>query len=189
VDGRDQGVPAGPFRWAEKPRVSLKEWVSETDEDYVHAVCEYRDIDHARRVLFLKPHLLIILDEVRTLEGEHTLEQFWHLGEPAVALSPRSFCIGDRAVLAVADCQAVELSEAGEHGWRSPALGVKLSAPVIRVSRRGTPPMLLAAVLSLEESPSALELDITYPTCLKIQGRYKLEISIPKRGRPTPVPA
>ena len=188
VDNRDQGVPAGPFRWSAKPVVSVKEWISQTGEDYIEAVCEYAGIRHVRRVLFQKPHLLIILDEV-SAEGEHTIEQFWHLGEPARALSPRSFRIGESAALALAGFETVELSQGGQHGWRSPAPGIKLPSPVIRASRKWVSPVLLAAVLSLEESSTALEIEIAGSTSLKIRGRYKLEISIPKRGKLTLVPA
>jgi hypothetical protein len=188
VDHRNQAIPAGPFRWTAKPLVSVREWISQTGEDYLEAVCEYAGIRHLRRVLFQKPHLLIILDEV-SAEGEHAIEQFWHLGEPARALLPNSFRIGEGAALALAGFETVELSQGGQHGWRSPAPGIKLPSPVIHASRRCTSPVLLAAVLSLEESAMALEIEMAGSTSLKIRGRYKLEMSITKQGRLTLVPA
>src|SRR5262249_3254196 len=80
VDGADQALADGPFRWRNKPATRIDEWHTGEDLDYLDATCltRYR---HRRRVLFLKPGLVLVLDEVDDLPGEHVVEQFWHLGD------------------------------------------------------------------------------------------------------------
>lgn len=177
VDGRDQGVPAGPFRWAKRPVVRMKESFFGAEKDYIEAVCEYGGIRHIRKILFQKPRLLLILDEIHA-EGEHEVEQFWHLAEPGLALSPRSFRIGKSAVLALAGFDTIELSQGGQHGWRSPAPGLKLPAPVIRASRRCALPLRAAAALCLDDVAEPLEIELLEPALVRIRGRFTREIRI-----------
>ena len=39
--GRDQAIPAGPFRWLEKPDVRINAWSSSPERDFLDATCEY----------------------------------------------------------------------------------------------------------------------------------------------------
>src|SRR5207253_2151908 len=39
IDGRDQAVPAGPFRWNEKPSVVVNQWATSPERDYLDATC------------------------------------------------------------------------------------------------------------------------------------------------------
>src|SRR5215470_15624102 len=95
--------------------------------------------------------------------------QFWHLGGPAVKLSPRSLRIGDHTTLALSDFGEAELSEGEEYGWRSPAPGHRIGAPVLRVHGAGTSPVKLAAVLCLDEQFTGLRIDLVQETAtLKI---------------------
>src|SRR5205823_11716323 len=55
IDGRDQAVPAGPFRWNGKPSVDVREWTTGAQQDYLDATCRYSGFTHRRRVLFVKP--------------------------------------------------------------------------------------------------------------------------------------
>ncbi|HVX67745.1 MAG TPA: alginate lyase family protein [Bryobacteraceae bacterium] len=147
VDGRDQAVAAGPFRWSQPPQVELRRWSATPAQDYLHAAVRYGGFEHSRRVLFLKPDLLFVLDEIGGPEGEHEVEQFWHAGGPVRALGAAGFAIHDNAVLALASPAGVSVSEGGEYGWRSEALGIKAPAPLIRVSRRAALPLRFAALL------------------------------------------
>ena len=55
IDGRDQAVPGGPFRWNDKPSVKVREWATGAERDYLDATCAYAGFTHRRRVVFLKP--------------------------------------------------------------------------------------------------------------------------------------
>jgi hypothetical protein len=141
IDGRDQALPAGPFRWIGKPVTAIREWTSSAEADWLDASCAYAGFTHRRRIRFVKPDRVIVLDTVEGLAdgpaGDHLLEQFWHLGasEDAARL----------ASTAPAETLA---------GWRSRALGLKEPAPVLRVVYRGPLPAQMAAVLDLSGDPA-----------------------------------
>lgn len=142
VDGCDQARMTGPFRWAEKPAVEVRRWESGAEMDFLYAVCRGRVV-HRRRIVFLKPReLLLTLDEVEGPEGEHLVEQFWHLGAAA------------EKRLALAGGGAAGRTEGGGHGWRSKVYGSKTPATVIRVERRGSLPVALAAAICLAAEPT-----------------------------------
>ena len=143
IDGRDQAIPAGPFRWNETPAVAIRQWTTSAEQDYLDATCDYAGFVHRRRVLFVKPALLVVLDTVEGPPGEHTLEQFWHLA--SLSDAPRfSFS---------APVKTVE-------SWRSLALCSKEPAPVLSVSLRGTLPAHLAMVLDFSGRPAGTTLEI-----------------------------
>jgi hypothetical protein len=85
IDGRDQAIPAGPFRWNEKPSVEILEWNAAPQSDTLDAVCSYGGFRHQRRVEFRKPAKLLVTDVVHGPSGEHTVEAFWHLGSAECA--------------------------------------------------------------------------------------------------------
>jgi hypothetical protein len=144
IDGRDQAIPAGPFRWREKPDVSIAAWSASPDRDYLDASCSYAGFRHRRRALFLKrERLLLLLDSVDGPAGEHLLEQFWH---PASLAEARRLSTSGTA----------EILE----GWRSHALCSREASPALRVARRGGLPMDVAAVLDLSETPSNHEVKL-----------------------------
>jgi hypothetical protein len=153
IDGREQGIAAGPFRWGSRPLVSLRQWLTCDEWDFLDAECGYADFVHRRRVFFLKPDLLLVLDELAGPPGEHTLEQFWHFGEPVACINPRLFRAGAGSYFAVPPGVGIDIGEGGEHGWRSPAYGVRVASPVLRVHRRGTLPATFRAVLDFRGSP------------------------------------
>ncbi|MGH9665721.1 MAG: alginate lyase family protein, partial [Bryobacteraceae bacterium] len=93
VEEADQAEPLGSFRWNRKPVVSRGEWISNANFDYLSAACSYAGYTHWRRVLWLKPDLLLVVDDVEG-SGERTLEQYWHTGQPVELLTPHSVAIG-----------------------------------------------------------------------------------------------
>jgi hypothetical protein len=143
IDGMDQAKPLGPFGWGGKPDVEIHKWESDAAADSLDAVCRYAGFTHRRRIRLEKPDRLWIEDEVEGPEGEHLIEQFWHPGESTGIVSTGHFRIGSHAWLLVDPEGQAELSEGGEFGWRSPALGVKRAAPVIRLVARGRLPIRL----------------------------------------------
>ena len=120
IDGRDQAVPGGPFRWNDKPSVKVREWSTGAERDYLDASCAYAGFTHRRRVVFLKPATVIVLDTVDGPPGDHTLEQFWHLDSPEDA-ARFSFSA------------PVEVADA----WRSRALGSRERARALCVKVQG----------------------------------------------------
>jgi len=143
IDEHDQAIPAGPFRWNEKPVARVDQWTLGAEADYLDASCIYGGFTHRRRVLFLKPALVAILDRVDGPESEHLVEQFWHLDSPADA-ARLSFS---------APASIIET-------WRSRALCSREPATALCVKLRGTLPIYIAAVLDLSDAPITGALDL-----------------------------
>ena len=143
IDGRDQAVPGGPFRWDHKPSVDVRQWTSGPDRDCLDATCAYAGFTHRRRIVFVKPATVVVLDTVDGPSGEHTLEQFWHL-DSAEDAARFSFSAPVEVVAA----------------WRSRALCSREPATALCITVRGPLPAHLAAVLDLSESPASGPLEI-----------------------------
>jgi hypothetical protein len=157
VNRRHQGTPGGPFRWLEKPHVVRHAWRTEAGADFLDGEWSAGGVRHRRLWLWRKPDTLFVLDWVAGPAGEHDVEQFWHSAEPLLAHGPRDFQLGGRARLLLTHDAAARTG--GEHGWRSPAYGVRLESPVIAAAVRSPLPLLLGAVLFLEgnsEGPLSL---------------------------------
>jgi hypothetical protein len=143
IDGRDQAVPSGPFRWDHKPLVAVHQWATGPDRDCLDATCAYAGFTHRRRIVFVKPATVVVLDTVDGPSGEHTLEQFWHL-DSAEDAARFSFSA------------PVEMVDA----WRSCALCSREPAAALCVTVRGRLPAHMAAVLDLSECPASGPLEI-----------------------------
>jgi hypothetical protein len=179
VDGRDQALASGPFRWTDKPHVEIHNWSSNELQDWLDAAVRYGGIEHRRRVLFLKPGLVFIVDEVSG-EGEHLVEQFWHAGGP-VRETAGGFEIGP-AVLAVSAPAATRA------GWRSPAFGMKVPAPVIAVSQTATLPVRLAAMIDVSGWNGASRISVLHADAqaieLQFESRHTGVVRFPRGGKP-----
>jgi hypothetical protein len=149
IDGRDQAVPSGPFRWTSKPDIRLIEFSSTPEQEVAVADCRYDFFTHQRTVGFGKGCELFIVDELSGPPGEHTIEQFWHLGQPPRQITAEDWQIGNAAVLSVAGGVC-------EVGWRSKSFGSKEESPVIVVRRRMTLPAKLEARLQLLDGEQGL---------------------------------
>ncbi len=147
IDRLDQADPAGPFGWSHKPEARLRQWVPE--QSFLDAECRYRGLVHRRRLILIPPAILFILDTVEGLGGEHCLEQFWHPGEQVRILDSQSIAIGDSSRLLIA-CGTGEHSRGGDYGWRSPVLGTRLEADVIRIVRTGPLPAVFGTALLMD---------------------------------------
>ena len=143
IDGRDQAVPGGPFRWYDKPSVAVRQWATGPDRDCLDATCTYAGFTHRRRIVFVKPATVVVLDTVDGPPGEHTLEQFWHL-DSAEDAARLSFSAPFEALDA----------------WRSRAFGSREPATALCVTLRGQLPAHMAAVLDLSASPASGPLEI-----------------------------
>jgi Heparinase II/III-like protein/Heparinase II/III N-terminus len=141
IDGKDQAVPAGPFRWIEKPEVRLLDFTTTPELDRAIAVCRYRGFTHQRTVRF-NGNEFDILDELEGPPGEHSIEQFWHVGATVHQTAPTVWQIGQRAELVLENGQ-------GEQASRSRGFGAKEESQVVTVRRRVTLPASLRAQLRL----------------------------------------
>jgi Heparinase II/III-like protein/Heparinase II/III N-terminus len=133
VDGRDQAIPLGPFRWSSPPAVALRSEALDSGEDTILGECQYDGITHCRCVRFVKPKFVFVLDCVVGPPGEHELEQFWHLACSEVR---------NRVFLG----SSAEEREV----WHSPVFGMKHLAPSLVVRRVTTLPAHFAAALILD---------------------------------------
>jgi hypothetical protein len=133
IDRRDQADAAGPFRWANRPEVTILSWKTNAERDLLEAECRYAGFIHRRRIDFQKPYVIVIVDEIEGSPGEHDVEQFWHLGSLNAA-----------AQLVLPD--GAELIES----WRSTVFGEKHPAPLIRVRRHGPLPIRLEAKVQIQ---------------------------------------
>jgi len=160
LDGADQAEPAGPFRWRNPPSVELRVFTTTAEHDFVEAVCRYRGFSHRRRLLILRDPLLVVVFDDVDAETATTaavlMEQFWHAGLPLAPLAAGRIRLGHCAAISLAGGDAVEVTEGGEYGWRSPAFGVKTPAPVLRAIARRNLPAGLAAVLVVRPDPPEL---------------------------------
>ena len=142
IDGKDQATSAGPFRWLDKPDVSLVDFSSTAEQDRAVAVCRYRGFTHKRIVELGDGGELEVTDELDGPPDEHLVEQFWHCGTAVEQIDDEVWRIGDSAELLLVDGQY-------EPGWRSRSFGSKEISPVVVVRRRATLPMTLRARLKV----------------------------------------
>jgi heparinase II/III-like protein len=180
----DQADPAGSFGWRNLPEVTLREWHTDESADFMDAECRARGFRHRRRVFFVKPEFLFVLDDIEG--GQIGAEQFWHPGGPVEMLTPACFRIAGAGTLVLALTSA-ELSEGGEFGWRSPALGSKRPAPLIVGRRTGAQAVRFGAVLafSAPAAPSALAIvNAGEDIRLTLTGAWQASVTFPAAGPP-----
>ncbi len=143
VDEADQAVPISPFAWRDKPDVRWLEWTSTPDRDIADAECRYGAIVHRRRLLFVKPDLLFVVDKISGPPGDHIVEQLWHFG------AGLDFAEAQNTLVLAGPADWLE---DGEFAWRSEAFGAKIPAPVMRLRRRATLPCILPAAIVLRKN-------------------------------------
>ncbi len=142
IDGHDQAVTSGPFRWTAKPEVRLLAFDSNADQDHAVATCSYQGFTQTRTVDFINNELTVI-DEIDGPAGEHDIEQFWHFALEPRPIGENTWAIGNIAEFGV---------EGGvvEESWRSRCFGSKEPAWVIVARRRATLPGTITARLKLK---------------------------------------
>ena len=81
--------------------------------------------------------------------------------------------------------------ESGEFGWRSPVLGQREPAQVLKIHMRRTLPASMAALLELSEVPTATELRLDRQgddLLLRAAGARIRAVVFPAAGIPAPLP-
>jgi hypothetical protein len=147
IGGRDQAVPAGPFRWNHKPEVQVHQW--DEGQGILVASCSYAGFRHTRGVQF-REDALFIIDKMEGPPGDWLIEQFWHPGQTATRDPHAGLLIGSEARLVWGSGNTEEILEGGDYGWRSRGFGHKESAKVVRLSRTATLPIFLATALDFK---------------------------------------
>ncbi|MBI4638160.1 MAG: alginate lyase family protein [Candidatus Rokubacteria bacterium] len=92
VDGEPQAVPAGPFRWRERPSARLRQWCSTPEFDFADAdhdaYARLADpVVHRRRVLFVRGGYWVLVDDLEGT-GEHRVELRFQLARIEVDVEP-----------------------------------------------------------------------------------------------------
>jgi hypothetical protein len=190
VDGAGQAVPDGPFAWQATPGARLRRHASDDSIGYADAEHDaYRRLPdrvvHRRRVLFLKPRLFVIVDDLEG-DADHRIDarfQFaplrveqrdgWvrALGPPGRGILIRSFANVDLTT------RIVEGSEVPPQGWVSPQYGQRRPAPMMIVSAETRLPLrIITLLLPASGEPGAppdvalLDVDAPRPTGLVLGG-------------------
>jgi hypothetical protein len=142
IDERDQAIPAGPFRWEGRPVVRIRQWSTSAERDFLDAECVAFGFRHRRRLSFVKPDLLVVLDRIEGLAGDHLVQQFWHAAAPEVF-----------------EHMAFSHPAKPANSWRSVVYGSKEETWGRCAEYHGTLPVTMAAVVSFGESTKAVTLD------------------------------
>jgi hypothetical protein len=161
VDGVGQAASAGPFAWRSRPRVRLRRWLSNEALDFADAEHDaYRHladpVTHRRRVLFVKPHYWLVVDDLGGA-AEHRIELHFQFAPMAVTLDadlwvrthgPRGHGLLLRTFAAVPlKGEVLEGHVDPPRGWVSPAYGQRQPAPMVVCSAVVTLPFRLVTLL------------------------------------------
>jgi len=161
IDEVNQAIPKGPFAWQSRPQVEVLHWETSPAHDILTAVCSYAGLRHRRQIVFCKTALwIVILDHLEGPPGDHRIQQFWHFGEPVRQPLPHCLQIGSQALIAFPSTSEVSLTEGGDIGWFSPALGHKLPAPVACVERHTSLPASLTTLIDLSGKAQTLRFEL-----------------------------
>ena len=161
IDDHSQCEPTGPFRWRRRPQVLLREWRSNADFDFLDAehdaFCSLPDpVVHRRRVLFIKPHYWIVVDDL-VGKLQHSIELVFQFAPMRVTLGPHSWTCARAAAGAALWMRTfgstnVEASlRSGDRrpirGWISPDYGQREAAPVLTLTATASLPQRLMTLL------------------------------------------
>jgi hypothetical protein len=160
VDGVGQALPAGPFAWHATPGARLRRYASDDHLGYADAehgaYLRLPDpVVHRRRVLFLKPRFIVIVDD---LEGkaEHRIDNRFQFAPLRAerrngwlrATGPRGSGLLMRSFANVElTTRIAEGSEIPAQGWVSPDYGQRRPAPVTTVTAEARLPVRMITLL------------------------------------------
>lgn len=164
IDGLDQSVTGGRFRWLKKARAGCSLWLSSPEKDSFEGWHDgYMRLDDAvkhRRLIELdKSARRVLLEDTLEMGEEHDVELFFHCSERcSVDPTPDGFVVGRddvtvRIVLPAGGSSRVHRGNlAPMAGWRSPAFDVRVAAPTIVWQARLAGPARLRTELCVSSS-------------------------------------
>ncbi|HEV3215920.1 MAG TPA: alginate lyase family protein [Vicinamibacterales bacterium] len=198
VDGYNQAAPAGPFSWAKRPSARVREWRSNRQWDFLDADhSAYADlpdrVTHRRRVIFVKPHYWVVIDDVTAdvkAGGCHQIEVAFQFAPIHVSQVPGSWARADTAggrslwMTSFSPGKTEVSIKRGElapiRGWVSADYGQRQPAPMLIYSTNAVLPWRSITVLIPEReqhstSPVALPLldDNGLPIGLILEDRHQ----------------
>lgn len=150
VDGLDQAASVPPFAWRNPPQARILKVEDSPEYHRIDGECVFSCFRHRRTLIFARSGLIWIFDQISGPEGLHNIEQFWHPGEAAAALSDHTITIGKNAALALDAGLSMELSEGGDYGWVSNRFLHKESAALVRASTSAILPRVCLSVIDLQ---------------------------------------
>lgn len=165
IDGRSQGVPAGPFHWQTSADASVEVWRTTAGADYIEAGHDaYLPLVHRRAVLVDAEGLWLVADHV--LGGSlHQADAYWHfdpswtLVSAAAGHALLTHRDGTVAVLAsTAHSQQTFHGDAEGLGWCAPVYGQLLPSSTLRLCERGDAPFSFVTAIAGSPSSSRLSL-------------------------------
>jgi len=193
VDGENQSEILGVFLWGRKANGRLLCW--ESTEDYDLAIAEHdgyqpRGVMHRRTILFYKPSWLIVADYL-VGEGEHVIEQLWHLPPDGRAKVEQDGINQQCVVLRVEHHQSVLVPieippavrveiQVGEEkplqGWTSLRYGRIEPSPVVNLTGTCQLPIRLVTALHLTSISNQVDLSTLKAEVVAIWAHFAHEV-------------
>jgi Heparinase II/III-like protein/Heparinase II/III N-terminus len=171
VDGIDQAEPVAPFAWRSRPRARVLRWRSDARLDLAEAehdaYARLTDpVRHRRKVLFVKPRLWIVVDDLLGL-AEHRIDVRFQFAPMTLRIDPGQWVralAGDGRGLLVRAVSRVPLKleiHDGDLdpicGWVSRDYGQRAPAPMLVYSTTASLPLRIVTMLvPFAGSPSAV---------------------------------
>lgn len=201
VDGRDQAEPNGPFSWRRRPRVTVHEWRSNAEHDFIDAEHDgYAGLTHRRRVMFVKPDYWFVVDDLTVARpdgaastaGTHRVELGFQFAPMQVETERQGWALartpgGSTLWVGVFASSTVRSDvKTGElapiRGWVSPDYGQRTAAPFLVYAGEAALPWRSVTLLmpsrgvatnSTSGRPSVAPLydDQHLPIALELEGR------------------
>lgn len=197
VDSRSQLRQPYSERWTnDPPKERSNVWVVTENLEYFEAKYDQgygnqkenvlRNVEHVRRILFVKPDYWILWDTVEG-EGNHSVSQLFHLPpEPLVETDNENDVLisyADGPLLLIKSLHPesgsltmIEGDQSPIQGWVSPKYGVKLKAPVLDFKKLGGVPLVF--INALVPFPNSADLEKFRLQSVPVHGgKERIELS------------
>jgi hypothetical protein len=154
-DQREQADAAATFGWRQhRPRARLRAWQSNDVIDYLDADHDgylrlTNPVTHRRRVLFVKPHYWLVIDDLEGA-GEHHIDVAFQCAPLTVNLTGDSWCCAETenghalwvtmSATTTLEARVICGSENPIGGWVSQGYGQRVPAPQLTYSGRAVLP-------------------------------------------------
>ncbi|MDC3333042.1 heparinase II/III family protein, partial [bacterium] len=149
IDGQDQSVIGGNFMWLDKAEAFVEVYEHTSGSGRIVASHNgylrlHDAVNHRREICFSGADRQILISDEIICQGEHQIEQFWHLSESSLAK------LQDNNTLVISNdnvCVNMQLDTSAEVaiyrgdeklplGWSSRRFDNKVSSTTVRVSRK-----------------------------------------------------
>ncbi len=161
LDGRDQARQESRFIWS-RPYTAGLVWREQGEDGRVSLLgrhdgyYESGGVVHWRGILFVPSLTLVVLDVV-TGPGEHSVELNWHLGADAVEQDDGSWLLSGTAqpvqiTIDGAETRRHRADEDAMAGWQSPVYGAREAACTLRSTANTGLPFEILTTIRVGES-------------------------------------